>query len=142
MSSPQQNVAVAFALVIGAGAATALGAVVVFFPALVKHAQRKTLAAALGLSAGVMTYVSFAEIFLKSVDSFTESLGEKRAQMYATLCFFGGVLVMLVRSFISLDEDCMSFLNIVSPDSESSRYSFIGWWPSSPAHSIGGRTAE
>ena len=57
------NVGIAMALVAGAGASTALGASVVFFPSLVKLASRRVLASALGLSAGVMTYVSFVEIF-------------------------------------------------------------------------------
>lgn len=55
MTESGENVAIAFALVLGAGAATAIGASVVFFPALVKYANKKTLACALGLSAGVMT---------------------------------------------------------------------------------------
>ena len=59
------NVGIAFALVILAGGAMGLGAAVVFFPRLVKLASRRTLAGALGLSAGVMTYVSFVAIFQK-----------------------------------------------------------------------------
>jgi ZIP family zinc transporter len=91
------NVAIAFAMVIGAGASTALGASVVFFPALVKLASRKTLAGALGLSAGVMTYVSFVEIFQKSIIGFEDAgFGEDKAYLYATLCFFGGVLITVV----------------------------------------------
>jgi len=92
-----ENVGIAFALVIGAGAATAIGASVVFFPRLVKYANRKTLAAALGLSAGVMTYVSFVENFQKSLESFAEAgYDEKFSYLYATLCFFGGVVFMVV----------------------------------------------
>lgn len=91
------NTGVAFAMVSCAGMATAVGAAVVFFPRLVKLASRKVLASALGLSAGVMTYVSFVEIFQKSLGSFQDSgLEEKIAYSYATLCFFGGVLFMIV----------------------------------------------
>lgn len=91
------NVGVAFGLVVGAGLSTALGAAVVFFPSLVKLASRRVLAGALGISAGVMIYVSFAEIFVKSQDSFAEAgFAEDRAYIYATLCFFAGVVVMLV----------------------------------------------
>lgn len=93
------NVGVAFALVCGAGAATALGASVVFFPTLVKLASRRVLAGALGVSAGVMTYVSFVEIFNKSQLSFLDAgHSERDAYLYATLCFFGGVVTMLVSS--------------------------------------------
>lgn len=92
------NVGIAFALTAGAGAATALGAAVVFFPRLVKLASRRTLAAALGLSAGVMTYVSFVEIFAKSKNSFLlAGYPENMAYVYASVCFFGGVVLMVVR---------------------------------------------
>jgi zinc transporter, ZIP family len=93
------NVGVAMALVAGAGSATALGASVVFFPALVKLASRRVLASALGLSAGVMTYVSFVEIFRKSDLSFRKAgYSDGDAYLYATLCFFGGVAFMIVRT--------------------------------------------
>lgn len=87
----------ALGLVCGAGAATALGAAVVFFPSLVKLASRRVLAASLGLSAGVMTYVSFVEIFVKSVDGFIGAgIDPDLSYIYATLSFFGGVLFMMV----------------------------------------------
>jgi len=91
------NVGIAFLLVIGAGLATALGASVVFFPTLVKLASRRVLAAALGLSAGVMTYVSFVEIFFKSKLSFIDAgIDKDLAYIYGTLCFFGGGIIMLI----------------------------------------------
>jgi ZIP family zinc transporter len=93
-----ENVGLAFALTVGAGLATALGASVVFVPSLVKYASRRTLAGGLGLSAGVMTYVSFVEIFQKSQLSFADAgCDEDKAYLYATLCFFGGVSFMVVR---------------------------------------------
>jgi ZIP family zinc transporter len=97
MPTGKDNVAVAFALTIGAGAATALGASVVFFPSLVKYANRKTLAAALGLSAGVMIYLSFVAIFHKSKSSFEDArFSEEDAYKYATACFLGGVVLTIV----------------------------------------------
>ena len=97
MVAESENVGVAFALVIGAGASTAIGASVVFFPSLVKLASRKTLAGGLGLSAGVMSYVSFVEIFQKSVRSFEDAgYTYDHSYIYATLCFFGGVVSMIV----------------------------------------------
>ena len=101
------NLGIAFALVIGAGAATGLGAAVVFVPALVKLASRKTLASALGLSAGVMTYVSFVEIFGKSTAAFEdEGHDPDTAYIYATLCFFAGVILMVVSSVTCYDCCC------------------------------------
>ena len=95
------NVGVALGLVCGAGAATAIGASAVFFPRIVKLASRRVLAGSLGLSAGVMTYVSFVEIFFKAVESFgpkPEGAGytEKDAYNLATLTFFCGILLMKV----------------------------------------------
>ncbi|EEC45906.1 iron permease 1, partial [Phaeodactylum tricornutum CCAP 1055/1] len=104
----------AFGLVIGAGAATGLGAAVVFFPALVRLASRRTLAGALGLSAGVMVYVSFVEIFGKASSAFEDSgIEEDTAYIYATLCFFGGVVLMVVRTFVAEESDSPG-----SPDEE------------------------
>lgn len=101
MSTAEGNVGVALALVCGAGAATALGSSVVFFPSLVKLASRRVLAGSLGLSAGVMTYVSFVEIFAKSVEGFAEAgMDPDLGYIYATLSFFGGVVIMLLVDVI------------------------------------------
>jgi len=96
MSASSENVGTALGLVCGAGAATGVGAAVVFFPSLVKLASRRVLAGSLGLSAGVMVYVSFVEIFSKSVADFGEVVDEDLGYIYATLSFFGGVVVMLL----------------------------------------------
>jgi len=97
----KKNVGVAFALVIGAGASTGIGASVVFFPRLVRLASRKTLASGLGFSAGVMTYVSFVEIFQKSVIGFEEAgHSDKNAYTFATLCFFAGVVFMTLLGLV------------------------------------------
>jgi zinc transporter ZupT len=102
-SDSKENVGLAFALVFAAGLATALGACVVFVPRWVAYAQRSTLAAGLGLSAGVMVYVSFVEIFQKSRKAFEQAgYEESTAYGYATLCFFGGVALMEVSGiFVS-----------------------------------------
>jgi zinc transporter, ZIP family len=97
MVNTHENAGIALLLVFGAGSATALGAMVVFFPFLVKYAKTRTLAAALGLSAGVMMYVSFVEIFQKSNLSFIAAGHDiNHAHIYATGCFFGGVILMVV----------------------------------------------
>jgi len=99
--SKDENVGIAFALVIGAGLSTALGAAVVFFPSLVHYASRKTLAAGLGFSAGVMMNVSFIEIFQKSIGAFIDAGHSKsKAFMYANLCFFGGVIIMVLLNHL------------------------------------------
>ncbi|KAL7558055.1 hypothetical protein ACA910_009243 [Epithemia clementina (nom. ined.)] len=96
MVSRDNDVGIAMALVIGAGAATGIGASVVFFPSLVRFANNKTLAAALGLSAGVMTYVSFAEVFIKSTVFFEDAgFSEDQSKLYSTLSFFAGIAFMV-----------------------------------------------
>ncbi len=103
------NVGIAFGAVLAAGASTAVGAAIVFFPRLVKLASRRVLASSLGLSAGVMTYVSFVEIFQKSIGAFDDMNkykiedDDKRyglASLYATLSFFSGVCIMIVIDLI------------------------------------------
>lgn len=98
--SNEGNVGIALALVCGAGLSTALGASLVFFPSLVKLASRRVLASSLGISAGVMIYVSFAEIFVKSQEAFADSgMDDDMSFIYATLCLFGGMIFMVVRIF-------------------------------------------
>lgn len=138
-----ENLGIAFALVIGAGAATAVGAAVVFVPALVKLASRKTLASALGLSAGVMTYVSFVEIFAKSSGAFEDAgHDEDKAYILATLCFFAGVVLMVVSmrkcswvlsflSVVSLTFDVLVPSCVNVSDSQPNGHMASGWTPSS-----------
>jgi ZIP family zinc transporter len=93
-SNPEDNVAMGFALVTAAGLSTAVGAGLVFWKNIVALANYKFLAASLGVSAGVMAYVSFVEIFQKGVGSF-EEVGFESGLAYAlsTLCFFAGILI-------------------------------------------------
>eukprot|EP00238_Polyblepharides_amylifera_P008038 CAMPEP_0196582326 /NCGR_PEP_ID=MMETSP1081-20130531/38656_1 /TAXON_ID=36882 /ORGANISM="Pyramimonas amylifera, Strain CCMP720" /LENGTH=312 /DNA_ID=CAMNT_0041902859 /DNA_START=289 /DNA_END=1227 /DNA_ORIENTATION=+ len=95
MGVAEGNVAMAFVFVIGAGLATTLGSTFVFCSNL---ADQTVLAGALGVSAGVMLYVSFAEIFcVKAVDAF-DSAGYDRtvAIRYSTFCFFCGIALTAI----------------------------------------------
>lgn len=85
----------AFILVIAAGAATAIGSAVVFFPSLAHLGNRKVLAGSLGLAAGVMLYVSLVDIYTKSIEGYEEVFDEGLAFIYATLSFFGGCFLMI-----------------------------------------------
>jgi len=93
------NVGLAFGLVIASGLCTTLGACVVFCADLAKP---RLLAASLGFAAGVMLYISFAEVFLrKSVQEFVaagEGTCEDDAVAYrwSTLAFFGGFLAIAI----------------------------------------------
>jgi len=86
--------ALAFGLTCGAGMATTIGASIVFFPRLVHYANNKVLAGSLSIAAGVMMYVSFIEIFGKSQGGFEDAgFSEAIANLLATVCFFGGIIV-------------------------------------------------
>lgn len=92
---------VAFALVIGAGLSTALGAMTVFVQRVVKLASQRVLGAGLGFSAGVMLYVSLIEIFGKSVLAYVaDGKTYKDAYVYASLTFFAGMALMAFISFV------------------------------------------
>ena len=78
------DVGLGFLLVTGAGMSTALGAACVFSERLVQLASKRVLAAALALSAGVMLYVSFVEIFVKAQGAFADAgQGESDAYLSA-----------------------------------------------------------
>mmetsp|Transcript_12761 Transcript_12761/g.26779 ORF Transcript_12761/g.26779 Transcript_12761/m.26779 type:complete len:360 (+) Transcript_12761:162-1241(+) len=101
MVTSNPNVGIAFGLVFVAGAATSLGSAVVFFPKFVKFVSPRFLAGSLGLSAGVMLYNSFVEIFSKSLLAFSETeIDQDLAYVYSTLSFFSGVTTIYVLDVV------------------------------------------
>jgi len=101
LSGSEENLGLAFAVCTAAGLSTAVGAALVYVHCLVAVANKLVLASALSISAGVMLYVSFVEIFQKSLAGFEEAGVSGTASsglVYAsaTLCFFGGILLMTI----------------------------------------------
>jgi len=89
-----ETVAIAFALCTGAGLCTCLGALIVFSERAVTMANHQVLAAALALSAGVMIYVSFVEMFAEALHKFSlAGYGELEAEAYTVISFFGGMAI-------------------------------------------------
>ncbi|HKK71924.1 MAG TPA: zinc transporter ZupT [Candidatus Krumholzibacteria bacterium] len=84
-------VLLAFGLTLFAGLSTGIGSAIAFFS---KRTNARFLAVSLGLSAGVMIYVSFVEIIAKAHDSLAIALGEPAASWATTGGFFAGILVM------------------------------------------------
>lgn len=80
-----------FILTAIAGMATTLGSLIAFFT---KTTHTKFLASALGFSAGVMIYISFAELLTESNRNLAEIFGRK-GEFYALGAFFGGILLAL-----------------------------------------------
>ena len=94
---------VALSLTAVAGLSTAIGSLLAFFT---KTTGTRFLSSALGLSAGVMVYVSFMELMPDAISSMTEAYGEKLSMVYVLLSFFGGMgLIALIDFLIPEDEN-------------------------------------
>lgn len=92
------TVALAFLFTLFAGLATGVGSLLAFFT---KTTNTKFLSFALGLSAGVMIYVSMIEIFFKAKDALVSSLGETEGYVATVIAFFAGMFVIgLIDRFI------------------------------------------
>jgi ZIP family zinc transporter len=97
----QPNVSLAFGLVAAAGMSTSIGAAFVFWSGCAARTNNTALAASLGFSAGVMLYVSFVEILIKSVTSFSvcdclwvnEAKPDAPAKIVAAATFLCGVVL-------------------------------------------------
>ncbi|WP_246001124.1 zinc transporter ZupT [Oceanobacillus piezotolerans] len=92
------DILLAFLLTLFAGLATGVGSLLAFFA---KTTNTKFLSFSLGLSAGVMIYVSMVEIFFKAKDSLTAALGSDEGYWLTVISFFGGMLLIgLIDKFI------------------------------------------
>ena len=83
----------AFAVTLGAGLATGIGSTIAFFT---HHTNKSFFAIAMGFSAGVMLYLSFAEILPKSTAYISESQGQTASMGIAALALVAGMIVMAV----------------------------------------------
>jgi len=97
------NFLIAFLLTLIAGLSTGIGSTIAFIS---KKTNTKFLSYFLGLSAGVMIYVSFIEIFPSAIDHFGETLSEKSSTLFTILSFFGGMFLAA-----SIDKIIPSFEN-------------------------------
>lgn len=82
----------AFLLTLFAGLATGIGSLIAL---VAKSTSKRFLSFSLGLSAGVMIYVSFIEIMPQAILSIGDYYGsEKTGKIYATLFFFVGIAII------------------------------------------------
>jgi ZIP family zinc transporter len=94
----QENVLFAFGLTLFAGLSTGIGSLMAFTQ---KKFSPKFLSAALGLSAGVMIYVSFVEIFPKAQESLSLHYGARMGHWYTIIAFFAGMgLIALIDNLV------------------------------------------
>lgn len=92
-----QTILIAFLLTLFAGLSTGIGSLIAL---IAKRTNTNFLSFALGLSAGVMIYVSFMEMLPKSLDLFGQEFGEKTATLYMILGLFGGIVLIALIDFL------------------------------------------
>ena len=104
----------AFLLTLGAGLATGIGSAIAFFA---NHTNRKFLSFSLGVSAGVMIYVSFVEILHGAQISLEEILGVRGGMSVCALAFFGGMLLSaLIDRVVPSAENPHEFKSVENMD--------------------------
>lgn len=78
-------------LTLGAGLATGIGSAIAF---LTRHTNKRLLSFSLGLSGGVMIYVSFVELFQQSQLTLAAEWGQRPGTAMTVACFFAGILLI------------------------------------------------
>ena len=92
-----QTILFAFMLTLFAGLSTGIGSLIAF---VAKRTNTNFLSLALGLSAGVMIYVSFMEMLPKSLTSLSDIFGDKLGTLYMILGLFGGIAMIALIDFL------------------------------------------
>lgn len=87
----------AFMLTLVSGLATGIGGAIAFFA---KKTNTVLLSIALGFSAGVMVYVSFVEILMKSKESLIEELGTKGSWLAVGFFFIGIFVIAIIDKLV------------------------------------------
>lgn len=98
------DVLFALGLSLFAGLATGIGSFIAFF---YKKTNERFLSFALGLSAGVMIYISFMELLFDARVGITELTGSTKAGIfYTALAFFGGIIFAgVIDALVPKDEN-------------------------------------
>lgn len=86
-----ESILIAFLLTLIAGLSTGIGSLIAL---MAKRTNRKFLCFSLGLSAGVMIYVSFMEMMPTAKEELITSFGEKFGNLYLLIAFLGGILLI------------------------------------------------
>ncbi|MBN2252226.1 MAG: ZIP family metal transporter, partial [Kosmotogaceae bacterium] len=84
-------------LTIFAGLSTGIGSILAI---LTKKTNTRFLSVSLGFSAGIMIYVSFVEIFVKSRESLQEAIGNGLSDWINVIAFFGGIGLIALIDFL------------------------------------------
>jgi zinc transporter ZupT len=118
-----ENIFGALLLTLFAGLATGIGSVIGFFA---KRTNKKFLCFSLGLSAGVMVYISFMEMLHTARIELEVLLGNaQRGDLLAAGMFFGGVILaalidkLIPDKSLSLSEGAIAVNGFKSPTEDS-----------------------
>ena len=87
----EHNILIPLLLTLGAGLATGIGSAIAF---LARHTNKRLLSFSLGLSGGVMIYVSFVELFQQSQLTLAAEWGQRPGTAMTVACFFAGILLI------------------------------------------------
>lgn len=87
----EQSLLLPFLLTLGAGLATGIGSLVAF---VARHTNQGLLSFSLGLSGGVMIYVSFVELFPQAVELLNGVQPGQSGEWIAVAALFGGMLLI------------------------------------------------
>lgn len=97
------TILIALLLTLFAGLSTGIGAMISFFT---RHTDTRLLAGALGLSAGVMIYISFMELMPEASEGLATVMPERTAAAAMLAAFFGGIgLIALIDWLVPADEN-------------------------------------
>ena len=102
MAFIMSDILFAFLLTLIAGLATGIGGLVVVFS---KVTDKKFLSICLSFSAGVMIYISFAEIFLEAFQSLEYAYGDGLGYLILTAAFFAGIVIMAIIDRLLPDDE-------------------------------------
>jgi ZIP family zinc transporter len=97
MELDPHNILTAFVMTMIAGLSTGIGS---FISLLAKKTNTKFLCSSLGLSAGVMIYISFMEMMPEAERSLVATFGSKYGELYLLFAFFGGMALIALIDFI------------------------------------------
>lgn len=106
------NILYAFLLTLGAGLATGIGSAIAFFA---KRTNTRFLSFSLGVSAGVMIYVSFVELLHNSQIELEDIFGGQKGKLICAAAFFGGMLIAaLIDKLVPKKENPHEFKTVES----------------------------
>jgi ZIP family zinc transporter len=95
------NFGPALVMTLVAGLSTGIGSLIAV---VAKRTNRALLCIGLGLSAGVMIYISFMELLSQSQQALTATLGS-RGSLYAVGAFFGGILLTMLIDLVIPEQE-------------------------------------